>query len=323
SATPIAAPYVEAAGDGYRLRRPYWVRLTRKRNRFTGAISPDGLEWTDVGSAEVPLEEEVMVGLAHCSCLGVLETGTAAFDNVRVADWSVSRPSNAAAGLQAKTGVSAVELAWSDPDVSALYTVKRGLHAGGPYRVLATDVAPVGFGVRTRYSDATGIPGRQYSYVVAKKNVAGEGPQSAEVSASMPVPPAPVMTSPTEAFANAGVPFAYRIRASRDPVRFSARGLPDGLAADPHTGPISGIPSQPGEFDVQITATNATATATASLRLAVGTAPPAPWSYRDIGDYVPDERQLGTYGVAAVRLPGSTSYDGGTFTVRGAGSDLN
>jgi hypothetical protein len=36
-----------------------------------------------------------------------------------------------------------------------------------------------------------------------------------------------------------------------------------------------------------------------------------------------DERAFGTYGVVAVRTPGITSYDGGTFTVRGAGTDLN
>ena len=29
-------------GDGYRLRMPYWVRVTRRGDRCTGAISPDG-----------------------------------------------------------------------------------------------------------------------------------------------------------------------------------------------------------------------------------------------------------------------------------------
>jgi len=36
-----------------------------------------------------------------------------------------------------------------------------------------------------------------------------------------------------------------------------------------------------------------------------------------------DERQLGTYSAMALRTPGITSYNDGTFTVRGAGSDLN
>jgi hypothetical protein len=301
------------------LRMPYWVRLTRKKNRFTGAISPDGLEWTDVGSAELPLDGPLSAGLASCSCLGSLETGTAVFDNVSVTGWSVSPPAGRAAHLEARTGVSAIELSWADPDLSARYTVKRGRHPGGPYQVLATDVGPVGFGVRTRYADATGQPGREYYYVVAKKNVAGDGRDSAEVAATMPAPPAPVMQSRTEAFGNVGVPFAYLIRASNDPAGFSAEGLPDGLRIDPHTGLISGVPVRTGTFTVEIAA----GTATATLRLSIGAAPPAPWSYGDIGDYVLDERQLGIYGVATIRTPGVTSYDNGTFLVRGAGSDLN
>ncbi len=55
SATPLQAPYVEGAGDGYRLRMPYWVRVTRRGDRCTGAISPDGIRWTEVGSSEVQL----------------------------------------------------------------------------------------------------------------------------------------------------------------------------------------------------------------------------------------------------------------------------
>lgn len=58
------------------------------------------------------------------------------------------------------------------------------------------------------------------------------------------------------------------------------------------------------------------------MTLTVGTPPPAPWTYGDLGDPVLDERAFGTLGVIAIRTPGSTSYDGGTFTVRGAGVDL-
>jgi hypothetical protein len=46
----------------------------------------------------------------------------------------------------------------------------------------------------------------------------------------------------------------------------------------------------------------------------------SPWSYTDIGDYVLDERQLGTYCLAAIRTPGIRSYADGKFTVRGAGT---
>jgi hypothetical protein len=96
------------------------------------------------------------------------------------------------------------------------------------------------------------------------------------------------------------------------------------LRLDTSTGLITGTPTA-GGFEVDTSATNATATAHATLSLSVGVPPPAPWSYGDIGDVVLDERQLGTRGVASVRIPGITGYDSatGSLTVRGAGTDLN
>lgn len=327
SATPLTAPYVEAASDGYRLRRPYWVRVVRKGDTFTGLISPDGTTWTEVGSSTLRLGKQLYVGIAACSALGVdesyAETTTAAFDNVSAAGWTVRSPGAPVGQLTARTGTSAVELAWTDSDVAATYAVHRSTTPGGRYDLVAEGVSPVGFGVETRYRDASGVPGTTYHYAVTKTNVAGAGPRSNEAAATMPTPPAPVITSAATAFANVGRPFHYRIDATNDPTAFSATGLPDGLSVDANTGIISGIPSRQGEFAIDLTAANATAAATARVALTVASPPPAPWDYRDIGDYVLDERQLGTYSAVAIRTPGITSYDNGSFTVRGAGSDLN
>ena len=329
SATPLPAPYVEAASDGYRLRRPYWVRLVRQANTFTGWISADATTWTKVGESMLHLDREIYVGIAACAALDVREsyaqTTTAAFDNVTVADWSVQAPAAPMGGLRARTGASAVALAWTDLDASATYTVKRGNAPGGPYEVIATGVCPVGFGVETRYADATGTPGTTYYYVVAKANVAGVGPHSAQASATMPTPPAPAIASATTAFANVGRHFEYRIDATSDPASFSATGLPDGLAVDGGSGIISGTPTTEGTFTVDVAARNAAATVASTVTLTVGAPPPAPWAYQDIGDYVLDERQLGTYSAVSIRRPGITSYDAqtGSFTIRGAGSDLN
>jgi len=332
SATPLEAPCVEGAGDGYRLRAPYWVRVTRRGVRCTGAISPDGVRWTEVGSAEVRLGRTTYAGLTLTSFLGAdeayAETGTGAFDNVTVTTpagplWTVPRPVRTATGLRASAAADAIELAWTDPDPAARYTVLRGERAHGPYETVATGVGPVGFGTRIRYPDATGTPGRTYHYAVAKTNRGGRGPLSLPASARMPTPSVPQLTSSNAVFANLGVPFRHLLRAAHEPVRFTATGLPGGLRVDERTGLISGHPTATGTFTLTTRAANASGTATGTLTLDVGTPPPPPWSYGDLGDVVLDERALGTYGVVAVRTPGSTAYDAGTFTVRGAGSDLS
>ncbi|WP_327727298.1 alginate lyase family protein [Streptomyces sp. NBC_00487] len=333
SATPLQAPYVEGAGDGYRLRAPYWVRVTRRGRRCIGAMSPDGIHWTEVGSTEVELGRSVYAGPVLTSCLGVdeeyAETGTGAFDNVSVVSaaqgevWSVARPARRVTDLRATAGADAVELAWTDPDLSARYRVLRATHADGPYLTIATGVAPVGFGARLRYADATGAPGTTYHYVVTKTNSGGRGPRSKPAAAPTPSPSRPQLTSSTGAFANAGDAFAYLIRASHEPVRFTASGLPDGLRVDRRTGLVSGTPTRTGEFTVTLTAGNAAGDGTGTLTLTVGTPPPAPWTYGDLGDPVLDDRLFGTLGVVAVSTPGSTSYEeDGTFVVRGAGVDL-
>jgi hypothetical protein len=333
SATPLQAPYVEGAGDGYRLRAPYWVRVTRKGRRCSGAISPDGIRWTDVGTSEVDgMRHIAYAGLVLTSCLGVdeeyAETGTGAFDNVTVTSassgevWSVRRPARTTSDLRATTGADAIELAWTDPDLSARYKVLRANDADGPYLTIATGIGPVGSGTHIRYADATGAPGTTYHYVVAKTNSAGRGPLSPSAAAQMPTPSVPQLTSATTAFANKQDPFRHLLRASHEPVRFTADGLPDGLRVDKRTGLISGTPTETAEFTVTTTAGNAAGDGTGMLKLTVGTPPPAPWTYGDLGDTVLDDREFGTLGVVAITTPGSTSYTDGTFTVRGAGVDL-
>ncbi len=325
SATPLPPPYVEAASDGYRLRRPYWVRLVRRGDVLTGLISPDGAAWTEVGSSRVHLGRDVYAGLATCGALGVdqpyAESTTAAFDNVTVQGWTTDTPGAPAGELRAGAAGGAVELAWSDLDVSATYAVKRR-HAGGPYRVIASGVVPIGFGVETRYRDVTAVPGQSYDYVVAKTNAAGTGPDSSKLTMTMPTPAVPSMTSAGSAFANIGTEFRFMIAASNDPISFAVTGLPDGLSLDRKTGVISGRPLRVGTVKLGVSARNAAGVGAAEVTLTVGAPPPAPWRYADIGDYVLDERQLGSFSAVAIRTPGITSYDG-QFTVRGAGSDLN
>jgi len=66
------------------IKAPYWVRLARAGNTFTGYISPDGANWTLVGSISVAMPATVFSGLAVLSHNNpALNTST--FDNVTYA----------------------------------------------------------------------------------------------------------------------------------------------------------------------------------------------------------------------------------------------
>jgi regulation of enolase protein 1 (concanavalin A-like superfamily) len=73
------APTEFIGGDW--LNAPYWVRLTRTGNVFSGYVSPDGVTWTLVGSRTIAMSSAVYVGLAACAHTTSAQT-TASFDNV-------------------------------------------------------------------------------------------------------------------------------------------------------------------------------------------------------------------------------------------------
>jgi len=61
---------------------PYWVKIERNGNNFTGSISPDGKTWTQLGTAQtIPMAGPVLVGLALCSHDAAVATG-AEFSNI-------------------------------------------------------------------------------------------------------------------------------------------------------------------------------------------------------------------------------------------------
>jgi len=73
-----------------RLSTPYWVRLIRFRGRFTGFLSPNGIEWKEIGSVELSMSGTMHVGLPACSQLKDVATRVT-YDSVFTPLWRMTR----------------------------------------------------------------------------------------------------------------------------------------------------------------------------------------------------------------------------------------
>ena len=98
-----------------------------------------------------------------------------------------------------------------------------------------------------------------------------------------PVKPEPQINGADIWGVRPGHPVIFRVATSGErPVKFSAKGLPEGVAID-EKGVLRGVaPEAPGNYDVEVTAENAKGKATRTIRLAVGDTialtPPLGWN---------------------------------------------
>jgi fibronectin type 3 domain-containing protein len=160
------------------LSAPYWVKLVRSGNTFTGSYSPDGVTWTQQGTATFTMAATAYVGLALTSH-NSSSLCTATFDNVTATGWSAPLPPPAPGGLAAAAvSSSQIALAWNAVTNAANYNVKRATTNGGPYTVVATGVTA------TNYNDTGLADGTPYFYVVSAVNVGGESTNSVQATAT-------------------------------------------------------------------------------------------------------------------------------------------
>jgi alpha-L-fucosidase len=153
---------------------PYWVRLMRVGNDFSAYGSPDGTNWTLVGSTTVAMNSIVYVGLEVCSHSdGTLNTSL--FDNVSLAAPQFpGRP----ACLNAAGGNGVVGLNWSAAANVATYNLKRATTSGGSYTSVSSSLTG------TTYFDTSAVNGTTYYYVISGTNSLGESANSPEASAT-------------------------------------------------------------------------------------------------------------------------------------------
>ncbi len=86
---------------------PYWVKVERAGNSFTGSISPDGKTWTQLGTAQtIVMTNPVLIGLAVCSHDATLTTA-ATFSNVSTTGTVTGSWQSAAIGATMATNTPA------------------------------------------------------------------------------------------------------------------------------------------------------------------------------------------------------------------------
>ena len=156
---------------------PYWLRLVRQGNTFTGSSSSDGVHWTQVGSADVPMAASVFVGLAVTAHNNVL-TNTATFDSVSIVGQLPAPPGNLVANLLN----AQANLAWTPSLDAVTYNVNRALTNNSSYITIASNL------VTTNFTDTTVAPGTNYYYVVTAVNVNGESANSNPASLFVTLP---------------------------------------------------------------------------------------------------------------------------------------
>ena len=80
NASPLPEGWVKY---DHRILKPWWMRIRRKGNTFTGSMSPDGISWTPTGDVEIKMPNEIYVGLPACSQLPNVTT-VVTYDHVDV-----------------------------------------------------------------------------------------------------------------------------------------------------------------------------------------------------------------------------------------------
>ncbi len=157
-------------------------------------------------------------------------------------------------------------------------------------------------------------------------NSAGTGPMRNLVITIRPALAAPVISSPPFAVGQVGVAFSHELTATNTPIAFEASGAPAWLSLNGATGVLTGTPTAPGRFTLQVTALNAagaSSPATLALQIAAAANTPVIVSSQNATGQIGAAFSY-TIGVnpaatsfASSELPGGLTLDSGTGIISG------
>lgn len=207
------------------------------------------------------------------------------------------------------------------PVISSATAVTTQIGQAFSYQITASDNPtgyaainlPAGLGVNTATGLVSGTPTTAGVFMVSLSatNSGGTGMITLNLTVNAaPVVAAPVITSTASVTTQVGAAFTYAITASNAPTGFGASGLPGGLTVNPATGLISGTPTAPGTYAVNLSAANSGGTGTTALSLTVAAAPVIAPVVNSAASATATGGQPFTYQITATNTPASFGASG-------------
>jgi fibronectin type 3 domain-containing protein len=163
---------------------PYWLRLVKQGNTYTGYTSTEGQEWTEIGSVDLNMTDSLHVGMAVTSHSGG-DFCTAEFDNITIIASGIPVPAKPGINAEA-VSPTRVDLSFSDNSDNEEGFILQRKTDGNEFMTIDT------LGMDTiDYSDTGLDPLTMYSYRVAAYNETGNSNWSSTVTPPLYVPEIP------------------------------------------------------------------------------------------------------------------------------------
>ncbi|HEY3307777.1 MAG TPA: Ig-like domain-containing protein, partial [Desulfuromonadaceae bacterium] len=304
--------YIPTGGTRPNVTAPYWVKLVRNGNIFSGYISADGTNWTMVESDIITMADSVYIGIPVTSHVyGTL--CTASVDNVSVSSGTITAPrvtistpvNGASFVAPANITVTATATAFDSATVSRV-EFYEGLNfletvTSSPYSFTWNNVTAGKYTLTAKVTDSRGATGTSGPVEITVVDF-----RSPSVSISAPANGASFNSFETVQItvaATAGT------GATINRVEFyNGSSLIGTAIASPYGFLWNNVAA--GNYTLTarvIDSQGAMATSSPISIAVVSSTLPNPWRTQDIG---------------GVGVAGSASYQNGTFVVNGAGYDI-